>query len=96
MENGLFYVAPYDPEPMIVPGYYRSSHFYVASTGSTVCLLSTSYTYYDIPTGKYYKCTSTSSSGAFTELTTTTLASQPKYQRAWTQSLPTTKDGYYY
>lgn len=99
-EDGLFYIRPFPAAYAIVKGYYYNSKFYRDTGHASYVSLSTVYTYQDVTTGTYYKCTSTSNNGTFAALTDETIKSQKKYIRCSTQVQPTAReydeDGYQY
>lgn len=100
--TNVFIPAPYDPQPIVIKGYYYNSKFYHKASGvsgATYVALGTNYVYYDITSGKYYKCTNASSPGTFALLgdgSTLDAWTGNKYKKAYTQTLPTEEDGYYY
>lgn len=102
-EDGLFYIRPYSAVPCIFNCYRNSNGkmYREPSYSNYMGTLSTSYLYRDIPTGKYYKCTATSSGGTFSEITQSQVDSWAyKYKRCTTQTIPETveydEDGYQY
>lgn len=100
--TNVFVPAPYDPQPIVIKGYYYNNKFYHKASGvsgATYVALGTNYVYYDITSGKYYKCTNPISPGTFALLgdgSTLDAWTGNKYKKAYTQDLPTEEDGYYY
>lgn len=98
-EDGLFYLQPYPATQIIVQGYYKNTNTFVTTDGGSTNIsnytsLNSNVIYQDIKTGKYY----TWSGSAYAE--TTNYSSKPKYQKVWTQDVPTSveknSEGYQY
>lgn len=89
--DGKFYVAPYPKDAVIVDGYYKSSSTFVTTSGGSTNIssyhsISSNYVYRDITSGKYYKY----ASSTYTEITD--LSPYKNYQKAWTQTIPTSEE----